>query len=244
MHSATGVHARNCTCEESESPKVHPKREFGYSGYPAFATFEAQCVLNFDSGESMTDEEQKRAIRRFNAAVENRALEINLFWQRSLFFWGFIAASFLALANVYGEHDRLAIAVSCFGLTCSFCWALANRGSRHWHEHWERAVQELENDAVGELFALEFPTEPKGWLSARRYSVGKIAIALSDYAVILWLVLLAYQLVSMLSQGPQLSALGLLATLGWVLFTLGFLLYLRHKAQSKSLTEKPADNEH
>ncbi len=39
-------------------------------------------------------------VKILEMAVDVRKFEIGLFWQRSLFFWGFIAATFLAYANI------------------------------------------------------------------------------------------------------------------------------------------------
>ena len=46
----------------------------------------------------MDDEAKKLA--ELQLASDIRKFEIGLFWQRSLFFWGLIAATFLAYANI------------------------------------------------------------------------------------------------------------------------------------------------
>ncbi|HEC61667.1 MAG TPA: hypothetical protein ENI27_05370 [bacterium] len=56
------------------------------------------------------------ALEKLRASYEMRRNEIELFWKRSLFFWGFIAAAFVALAQSYAGYPRLAIGISCFGL--------------------------------------------------------------------------------------------------------------------------------
>jgi len=83
-------------------------------------------------------------LERARAVLDGRRLEIELFWRRALFFWGFIAAAFIALANSYGVHPRLALAVSCFGVVCSYCWVKANRGSKYWHEAWEQMARQTD----------------------------------------------------------------------------------------------------
>jgi hypothetical protein len=42
----------------------------------------------------MTEPMPADAIRRLEIAIKARDLEIDLFWKRSLFFWGFIAPHF------------------------------------------------------------------------------------------------------------------------------------------------------
>jgi len=78
----------------------------------------------------MTDREGTKI--RFETALECRHLEIRLFWQRALFFWGFVGVAFVGVATSYVEFPFLALVLSSFGLICSLCWALANRGSKYW----------------------------------------------------------------------------------------------------------------
>ena len=100
-----------------------------------------------------TSADSETSWRRFQVALDARRLEINLFWQRSLFFWGFTGAAFVAIAATLGEHPRLALLVSCFGLVSSVCWSLANRGSKYWHEAWETKVHREEITVGDPLFS-------------------------------------------------------------------------------------------
>jgi hypothetical protein len=104
-----------------------------------------------------------RSYRRFEAAGEARSLEIGLFWQRSVVFWGFTAAAFVGVATSLEKHPRLALLLSCFGLVCSVCWSLANRGSKYWYEAWETKVHREEHAIGGPLFGkIEPPTFATG----------------------------------------------------------------------------------
>lgn len=137
----------------------------------------------------MTDNGEN-ARRRLEMATDARKLEIGLFWQRSLFFWGFIATAFIGLAASVGDHPRLALLFAYFGLVCSVCWNLANRGSKYWHEAWEQKVKR-EEYKIGEfLFSKNEDVPSEGWLSARRYSVSKLVILLSYYVCLVWLAIL------------------------------------------------------
>lgn len=138
----------------------------------------------------MTPKEQ--AVKRLDLAVQTRNFEIELFWKRSLFFWGFIATAFAGYAALRQSKTELAVVIACFGMVCSFSWALVTRGSKYWQESWESKVDQYEASVIGKLFAHEEALQiHKGrWLQARRYSVSKISIALSDYIFILWLVIL------------------------------------------------------
>ena len=134
--------------------------------------------------------EQKGKI--LDLASEIRKFEIERFWQRSLFFWGFIAAAFVAYAQTYEKNPFIAILVACYGTVCSTAWTLGNRGSKYWQEAWEQKVKVVEKDVLGvDLFSNPEPRERKGFWGAAEFSVSRLAIALSDFTVLIWIVLLA-----------------------------------------------------
>ena len=68
----------------------------------------------------MSDDEVNPAeSRRFEVALQTRQLEIELFWKRSLFFWGFIVAAFAAIGILKETQPTLSLIVSGFGFVCS-----------------------------------------------------------------------------------------------------------------------------
>jgi hypothetical protein len=122
---------------------------------------------------------QKETILKYAAEVRN--FEIEKFWQRSIFFWGFIGAAFVAYAQLFSKDD-LSFYVACFGLVCSVAWTLQNRGSKSWQEAWETKVESVERDVLGvDLFANREPLQPKGFWGAQTFSVSRLTIALSDF---------------------------------------------------------------
>lgn len=136
------------------------------------------------------DKRQYEEILKY--ASEIRKFEIGLFWQRSLFFWGFLAAAFLAYSNLAkdrAENQGLLLVIACFGLICSVAWTLQNRGSKYWQEAWEQKVVAVEEKALGcDLFSNIEPMQPKRpriW-QGRRFSVSCLTIALSDFSVAVW----------------------------------------------------------
>lgn len=148
-----------------------------------------------DKREGADDKLRGRAEKYFDVAADVRKFEIGLVWQRSLFFWGFIGAAFVAYADLGGkEHsDHTAqIVVACFGFVCSIAWTLLNRGSKYWQEAWETKTERKEQEVLSDiLFARDEPVQPKFFaLRARRFSVSKLLIALSDFTAIVWLLLL------------------------------------------------------
>ncbi len=140
--------------------------------------------------------EGNQGSRRFDLAVQVRAFEIGLFWQRSLFFWGFISSAFVGYAALRGRNPELGLVIACFGMVCSCAWTLLNRGSKYWQESWETKVEREEDGAIGKFFAQEEDVQDWKccWLRARKFSVSKLAIALSDYVFLLWFSLVGVEI--------------------------------------------------
>jgi len=154
----------------------------------------------------MTDNDRDPWRKAYEVARETRAFEIELFWKRALFFWAFVAAAFAAFGSVYKEDALLALIVAGLGTVCSVAWTLANRGSKYWQQTWETRVAALEVSVTGPLFNVDSPVqnESVAWLRARRFSVSKLTIALSDFIAFLWLLLEVGQLLRVLGFGHQL----------------------------------------
>ncbi|EKO3407991.1 hypothetical protein R1U54_000181 [Vibrio fluvialis] len=147
----------------------------------------------------------------YKVAIATRNFEIDLYWKRSLFFWGFIATAALGYgSSLLAEkpNHNLALLIACFGFICSLCWSLVNRGSKYWQEHWERKVTDFE-ETIGttELFRAEDKLDDSKscWLGARKYSVSRIAIALSDFSLLIWLSLIVNHIISYFPEHIHLS---------------------------------------
>lgn len=141
---------------------------------------------------------ERRNSKRYDVALATRNFEIELFWKRSLFFWGFIASAFIGYATLIKTNSSLAIVIACFGFICSFAWTLVNRGSKRWQENWDIIVGELEKDITGSLFHERREKESQQcWLKARKFSVSKITIALSDFTVVTWLSIMSHYLIKL-----------------------------------------------
>jgi hypothetical protein len=146
----------------------------------------------------MDDDHPDKIARRrdekiLEIAIDTRKFEISLFWQRSLFFWGFIASAFFGYFAIKDADPSLRFPIGCFGIVCSVAWALVTRGSKYWHEAWEQKVAAAQDRVLGQpLFSRSEPVERKGIIwNARRFSVSKLTMALSDFIVLVWIVLAA-----------------------------------------------------
>jgi hypothetical protein len=101
--------------------------------------------------EERIAEDQRK--REFDLAVDALKLEVTLFWQRSVFFWGFISAAFIAYSALFRSEDTvMPFIISCFGFVCSVAWTLVNRGSKYWQEAWEQKLERVEQEVLGRPF--------------------------------------------------------------------------------------------
>lgn len=142
--------------------------------------------------QSKEQEAKEIAMERFKLAVDLRKFEIELFWKRSVFFWGFIAAAFVGYGVLRDRGFGFAtLAITCFGVLCSVSWILINLGSKFWQENWEQAAKMYAKDVAFKEFWLAEPVEDKGLLSAARYSVSRLVISLSCFTTGLWVLILA-----------------------------------------------------
>tara|TARA_R110000850_G_scaffold792_2_gene4616 strand:+ start:1706 stop:2248 length:543 start_codon:yes stop_codon:yes gene_type:complete len=80
-------------------------------------------------------------LKELDIALENRAFEIQLFWQRSNYFLVLITA--LGIGAIAVDANLLALLITVFGTIASFLWFRTNLGSRFWQESWEVEVNEL-----------------------------------------------------------------------------------------------------
>lgn len=165
----------------------------------------------------------------FRYAFETRKFEIGLFWQRSLFFWGFIAAAFVAYAAITTldvPDKTLLLGIACFGVVCSVAWTLANRGSKYWQGAWEAKLETFEDSFLGvKLFSEPYTPRNKAWWGEWRYSVSRLTIALSDFTVGLWVLLMIRNAPTF--HWPICLDISVLMVIGTVLYVLFMIIFGR-----------------
>ena len=140
-------------------------------------------------------EAYSRAGRALTLALDIRKFEIELYWKRATYFWGFIAAAFAGYAITYktvSDHEPwLNLLFSSLGLIFSWAWFLVNRGSKFWQQNWEGHVDLLEDITLGPLYkTLAIDVDQKCFLvAAGRFSVSKINQLLSFFVTLIWIIL-------------------------------------------------------
>ncbi|MEP1094042.1 MAG: hypothetical protein ABJG78_02970 [Cyclobacteriaceae bacterium] len=130
-------------------------------------------------------EMHKNALDR---AWQNRDFEINKYWQRAAYFWGFIVllfGAYIAIARTAVEKKEstnveLELYVVLLGIIFSLAWYLVNLGSKRWQENWEGHIDELENTITGPIYKSIYKT-------GTFYSVSKINGILSFAVLLSWL---------------------------------------------------------
>lgn len=93
----------------------------------------------------------KAALER---AHELRKFEIENYWKRSSYFWGFQLVSFGALALTAKDgrfNPPIVLIVSVLGALAALTGVLTARGSKFWQANWEAHVDFLETAVEGNL---------------------------------------------------------------------------------------------
>jgi hypothetical protein len=139
-------------------------------------------------GLSGEEEEQKIEKKRaLFLAHEIRKFEIDLYWRRATYFWGFQIVLFAALGYIISKasEDWLINFIVCvlalLGFSVSLGWEWANHGSRFWQRNWERHIDFLEDQFTGRLYKTILAE--KGF---PLYSVSRVNNKISLLFVIAW----------------------------------------------------------
>jgi uncharacterized membrane protein YhaH (DUF805 family) len=131
---------------------------------------------------------RKNALKK---AWEIRNFEIDKFWQRSAYFWGFIALIFGGYVTVVtGKFSQTAkdmyldFYLILLGLIFSVAWFLAICGSKRWQDNWEKHIDYLEDEVTGPLYKTLYYKENK------YYSVSKMNKIPAGVVIATWVLLL------------------------------------------------------
>lgn len=139
-----------------------------------------------------TERPRKEYIKAaLNQAHQAWKIEIRLYWQRSLFIWGFIltylGGLFLLKKIEYPDfNDLIAIMLLSFlGLFTSLAWPMLEVASRSWQQNWEYHIQFLENEITGKLYKTTLGRKN------RFYSISNIHRSIILAIMLFWTVITA-----------------------------------------------------
>jgi len=173
------------------------------TGYISSSDYEE---IFFEEGNRKASLEQALDIRKF---------EIELYWKRAAYFWGFtaviFAGYFLYMTKVQNHSENVQFAIACIGFMFTYSWYLVNKGSKFWQNNWERHVDLLEDTIQGPLYktilfrSKVFKKEKRFRRITTEYpfSVSTVNQLLSFYLTGVWLMLGAIPFVK--QQFPQLG---------------------------------------
>ena len=139
-----------------------------------------------------TEKEKKSVIKEaYKVALDTRKFEIELYWKRATYFWGFLVAIFAAyfLLSTRGDDNEILLTLlSLLGLFISIGWYFVNRGSKVWQENWEKHIGFLEDGINGPLFKTIIVPNLKFYKLQSGYpnSVSKVNMVLSLTIVFFW----------------------------------------------------------
>lgn len=125
--------------------------------------------------------------KAYTKAWENRDFEIDKFWTRAAYFWGFIVLIFGGYITILtGEHTQKALNMHLdlylllLGVLFSISWYLVILGSKTWQLNWEEHIDNLENFVSGPLYKTVF------YSGDRFYSVSKLNEVLAIVVIVVW----------------------------------------------------------
>lgn len=144
----------------------------------------------FVKKNGFSDNNKEKTLSR---AWEIRNFEIELYWKRAIYFWGFIALCFAGYFKVYfeGNNDRgdsLLLIISFSGFFFSSAWFLVNKASKFWQENWEAHIDCLEDEVEGALYKTVMINKAGYFnpLLGYYFSVSKINQLCSFFVMLIW----------------------------------------------------------
>lgn len=174
-------------------------------------------LLNFGivkDGTNYIVLDEKKLEKAYLKAWENRNYEIDKFWTRAAYFWGFIVLIFGGYLNIItSENNKKALQLNLdlyflsLGVIFSVAWYLVMRGSKSWQENWEHHIDRLENFVSGPIY------KTVHYSGNRFYSVSKVNEVLSLVVIIVWTVLLLSNLNDKYSFCRNIKSLDISSTL-------------------------------
>ena len=146
------------------------------------------------SGEEGKDL-RERALER---AHMMRTLEIELYWKRSTYFWGFQLAAFAGFGTGLEAFSAAVkslswtslpmisfqLLIALFGLISAYISLLGAKASKQWQLNWERHVDMLQEEFEGKIYRLIFRDNASATISVTGLNVALAKTLLFCWAVI------------------------------------------------------------
>ena len=131
---------------------------------------------------------RKKLEMAYNRAWDTRNFEIERYWQRTAYFWGFIVIIFGGYISIITKNNddgyiikNLSFNLIALGLIFTIGWFLVIVGSKTWQLNWESHIDMLERFISGPLYRTVY------YRGRFFYSVSKINEVLSVCVFFVWL---------------------------------------------------------
>jgi hypothetical protein len=140
--------------------------------------------------DKLDNQKLKDALSR---AYALRSFEIEHYWKRATFFWGFQAAIFAAFGFVWKDSGGptqsgpLVLGLSSLGILTAIANYLSARGSKFWQKNWEKHIDMLEDEVEGRLHKTIWLPE-----GLREYSVSGVNLMLGRFFIVFWIIVAGY----------------------------------------------------
>ena len=142
-------------------------------------------TLGFSPSGALAKPRIEAALAR---AYQLRSFEIEHYWRRATYFWGFQIAIFAAFGFLVRDSglpdyiwNPMAVALPALGVVTACANSFSARGSKFWQENWERHIDMLEDSIEGSLHKMVWLDNGKV-----RFSVSGVNKGLSDILVAYW----------------------------------------------------------
>ena len=130
-------------------------------------------------------------------AYDIRKFEIELYWKRASYFWGFLIAAFTAYFIVsdgskFDQTSVTKLSVICIGFIFSLSWYYVNRGSLYWQYNYERMIEAIEESLEINFYKSNLINTSSRFdiFSAQPFALGRINIMVSLFICIIWFIFL------------------------------------------------------
>ena len=160
---------------------------------------ELQNIQEFIKGLNVKSDNSLTLEKLLERAYDIRKFEIELYWKRASYFWGFLIATFTAYFIIsdstrFASKSKFELLVVCIGFIFSLSWYLVNRGSLFWQYNWERMIEGIEESLEVNYYKVNLIPKYKSYhlFSAHPYSLGRINIMVSFFVCIIWLTLIMF----------------------------------------------------
>jgi hypothetical protein len=148
--------------------------------------------LELGGDDAAAKSKRKKALNR---AYQLRTFEIEHYWKRATYFWGFQIAIFAAFGLISKDIATtattpiapIAVALAGLGVLTAVANYLTALGSKFWQENWEKHIDMLEDGIEGRLHKTVWLSDGK-----IKYSVSRVNEWLGLFFILFWIGITLY----------------------------------------------------